>query len=49
MPLGDHLRANQHVERAFIERVERVLEIVPSADRVAVEPSDARLRKHPVQ
>jgi hypothetical protein len=47
--LGDHLRADEQVEFALAQRVQSALEIFVSADRVAIEAGDARLRKHPVQ
>ena len=49
MSLRDHLRADQHVERAFVQRIQRTLEIFPPAHRVAIKAPDARLRKHAVQ
>ena len=47
--LGNHLGADQHVERAFVERIERMLEIFASTDRIAIEAADARLGEHAVQ
>ena len=47
--LGDHLRANEYIEFAFIQRIQRALEIFLPAHGVAIKPRDARLRKHAVQ
>ena len=47
--LGDHLRTDQQIEFAFIERIQRAFEVFTAAHRVAIQTSDARLRKHPVQ
>ena len=47
--LGDHLRAHQHVEFAFVERVQGTLEVFATANGVAIEATDARLREHAVQ
>src|SRR4051794_32814561 len=47
--LGDHLRAHQHIEFAFIESVQCTLEVLAAADGVAIETSNARLRKHSMQ
>jgi len=47
--LGDHLRAHQQVEFAFVESVEGAFEIFAAAHRVAIETPDARLREHSVQ
>src|ERR1700758_1171742 len=47
--LGNHLRSDQQIEFAFIEGAERALEIFFAADGVAIKPSDAGLREHPVQ
>ena len=47
--LGDHLRADEQVEFALIQGVQRALEIFVAADGVAIEAGDARLGKHAVQ
>ena len=47
--LGYHLRADEQVEFSFVETTERAFEIFMAADRVAIEPGDARLREHAVQ
>src|SRR5450631_4616615 len=49
VPFGDHLRPYQQVEFPFVESVERAFEIFAAPYRVAIEPSNARLRKHSVQ
>src|ERR1700757_5167771 len=47
--LGNHLRSDQKIEFAFIEGAERALEVFFAADGVAIQPSDAGLREHPMQ
>src|SRR5664280_2774974 len=47
--LGDHLRAHQQIDFARVQRVQHALEIVAAMDRIAIEPGNARLRKHAVQ
>src|ERR1700723_839330 len=49
MPLRNHLRPNQHVERAFIQRIQSVLEILATANRIAIKPANPSLRKHSMQ
>ena len=46
---GNHLSADEQVEFAFVQSVERAFEIFVAADGVAVEAGDARLRKHSMQ
>ncbi len=46
---GDHLRADQNVELARMQLRKHAFKIVPAADGIAIEPRDARLRKHGVQ
>ena len=46
---GNHLRTYQQIEFAFIKRTECSLKVLTSAYRVAIQTSDARLRKHSVQ
>ena len=49
MAFGDHLGADEQVEFAFVQGVQRALEIFVAANGVAVEAGDARLREHAVQ
>src|ERR1700687_25763 len=49
VPFGDHLRTDQQVKFAFVQRVQGSLEIFVAADCVAIEPGDAGLRKHAVE
>jgi hypothetical protein len=49
MTFGDHLRADEDIEFALIERVESAFEIFASAHGIAIEASDAGLREHAVK
>ncbi len=46
---GDHLRADEEIEFAFVQAVECALEIFVAADGVAVEAGDAGLGEHAVE
>ena len=47
--LGDHLRADEQIEFAIIERAQSAFEIIVTADSVAIEAGDAGLRETSVQ
>ena len=49
MPLGNHLRAHQQIEFAFVERIQSPLKVLTAADGITIQSADARLRKHAVQ
>ena len=43
--LGDHLRADEHVELAAAKAVQQIGETAPPAHRVAIDAADARVGK----
>src|SRR5215472_12775508 len=47
--LGDHLRANQNVDFAAMQSAQHALEVIAPANRIAIEPLDARARKQAMQ
>ena len=49
MPLRDHLRTDEQIQFAFVQRIECALEVVASANCIAVQARNARLRKHTVE
>src|ERR1700677_2781771 len=49
MTLGNHLRAHQQVELAFVQRIERALKIFVATNRITIQAGDAGLRKHSVK
>ena len=46
MSFGNHLRAHQQIEFAFVERIQCPLKILAAADGITIQSADARLRKH---
>jgi hypothetical protein len=49
MSFGDHLRAQQDVDVAAMDRVERCLRTAFAAGRVGIDPHHPRVGKHVLQ
>ena len=47
--LRDHLRTDDQIEFAFVQRGQRALEVFFAAHRIAIEPTDPCRREHAVQ